>query len=39
VEVGEWVEEHPHRGKEERGDWEGMGVCAVVTQKRDIIEV
>jgi hypothetical protein len=34
--VGEWVKEHPHRGKRE-GQRGGMGVCGGVTGKGDII--
>jgi hypothetical protein len=30
VGVGEWVREHPHRGK---GEEDGMGVCGGVTGK------
>jgi hypothetical protein len=35
--VGEWVEEHPHRGKGEGERREGMGDCVGVTGKGDII--
>jgi hypothetical protein len=35
--VGEWVEEHLHRGKGERLRRDGMGVGAGVPMKRDII--
>ena len=38
VGVGEWVQEHPHRGKGERekGRWDG-GVMGGETEKGDII--
>jgi hypothetical protein len=36
--VGGWVEEHPHRGKEEGEERVGMvGGCGGVTRKGDII--
>jgi hypothetical protein len=31
--VGEWVEEHPHRGKGEGGEGVGRGVGGGVTEK------
>jgi hypothetical protein len=34
--VGEWVEEYPHRGKEEERGWDGK-FCGGVTRKGDII--
>lgn len=38
MEVGEWEEGHPHRGKEEgvKGEWD-RGICGGVTKKEDII--
>jgi hypothetical protein len=38
VGVGGWVEEHPHRGKEEGGEggWD-WGICRGETRKRDNI--
>lgn len=35
--MGEWVEEHTHRGKWEGGEGNEMGVCGGVTGKGDII--